>query len=366
MRTVKSAGALTLCFILTACGSDSAGNANGPSTTTATSGTQGTGGTGGAATSGSGGTSTGAGGTSSSSSGGTAVGTGGSGAPDAGGGGAKPSDGGSSCGAPSVAGTAGHSAEGILTNFPGFHFTKTGGDFTITSIYFKLQQLSTFNSIQVWGDLKNTGTTQLCIPLADTFNIGSQDVIVVVDGDAFKGSSSVSDTCLEPGGKAFFKGIQNDVSASLLAANPTITYAISGFRSTMLEIRHPSDPVLLSAAPTQTSLGWALAGKMRAPATIWNLEVGVYVRDPNGLLYNDIDAFPSDLGTIPGLTEFDFATNSSPNQFCDYERFESFIDGPKTSAFGEKTSSALQGRALEYTSRVEAFHTAKNLLASAK
>ena len=60
---------------------------------------------------------------------------------------------------------------------------------------------------------------------------------------------------------------------------------------------------------------------MKAPATIWNLKIGLYIRDPNGLLYADTDAFPNDLGTINALSEFDFETFPTDNEICNYERF---------------------------------------------
>jgi hypothetical protein len=364
MRTVHSWGVLALyAFLSAACGSDNPSNP--PATTNAVSSA--TGGAAGATN-----TSSGAGGDTGSSdttagAGGSA--TGGAAGQNTGGGGgmAMPEGGPGGCHAPSVAGTAARSSEGVLTNYPAFHFLKSKGDFEITSIYFKLQKLPSFNSIQVWGDLKNTGTSQLCIPLVDTFNVGSQDVLVVVDGDAYKDTGTVSDTCLEPGGKALFKGIQNQVSGTLLDSPTTVTYAVSGFSSGILAIPHPSDPLLVSAAPKQSSLGWVLGGKMKAVNTIYNLKVGIYVRDPNGLLYDDTDAFPNDLNTIYALTDFDFESYPVDNQFCDYERFETFIEGPKPLAYGgANLDPVLEGRSLERASRVEAFSSAKKALRAAR
>jgi hypothetical protein len=356
MRTVHSWGALALYALLSAaCGSDNPSNPPGPAAASSVgAGGGGSSGSGGGGNAGSGGSATtgssGAAGQSSGGSGGMAM-------PEAGPGG---------CTAPSVAGTAARSSEGVLTNYPAFHFVKSNGDLDITSIYFKLQKLSTFNSIQVWGELKNTGTSQQCIPLVDTFDIGSQDVLVVVDGDAYKSSSGVTETCVEPGGKALFKGIQNDVSGTLLDSPSTVTYAVSGFVSSMRSLRSPSDPVLVSAAPKKSMTGWVVGGKMKAVATIYNLKVGIYVRDPNGLIYDDTDAFPNNLGTIEELTDFDFETYPVDNQFCDYERFEEFIEGPKPIAFGGNPEPALESRSLEHALRLDAFDRAKKVLRGAR
>jgi hypothetical protein len=70
--------------------------------------------------------------------------------------------------------------------------------------------------------------------------------------------------------------------------------------------------------------------------TIYNLGVQAYIRDANGLLYDDQTAYPSDLGDIPPNTTFDFETFSTDSQFCSYLRFDSFIEGSMTAAaFGD-------------------------------
>jgi len=308
----------------------------------------GTGGTGGYQQAGTGGESGGSGGTTTGTGGhdgmngtGGTSGTGGTTTGTGGGGGAA------ACTAPSVAGNASMNADGVLTNYPQLRFTNLGGDIQITSAYFKLEVLTSFNSVQVWGDVRNSGTRQLCIPLVDTFNIGSQSLIVVVEGKAYLDSfSSVSDVCIEPGATAVYSGIQNQVSATVLSGASGVSYKMSGLTLTPAPTPHPLDPLVISEAPKQVSLGWALAGRMQAGSDgIYNLAVDVFIRDANGLLYDDTSAFPYDLADIPALTTFDFESGSVDSKFCAYERFESFIAGSMgLRAFQSSDDPALQRR----------------------
>ena len=69
---------------------------------------------------------------------------------------------------------------------------------------------------------------------------------------------------------------------------------------------------------------------MRAgPKEINTLEVFVYVRDPNGLVYNMLRTLPGDLHTIPPRSEFAFEAPPNVAEFCSYELYSRFIDGPE-------------------------------------
>jgi hypothetical protein len=69
---------------------------------------------------------------------------------------------------------------------------------------------------------------------------------------------------------------------------------------------------------------------MRAgPKEINTLEVFVYVRDANGLVYNQLRTLPGDLHTIPARSELPFVTPPNAAEFCSYDLFSRFIDGPE-------------------------------------
>ena len=270
----------------------------------------------------------------------------------------------SSCSA-AIAGTATMNPDGILTNVPSLRITKLAGDLTITTVYFRVDMGTSFNTVWVWGDLKNNGASQLCIPLYESFAIGAQDVLVVVDGNPYQSDlSGVTDVCVEPGGTAAFNGIQNNVSATLLTSATSVSYEFSGLVLSPSEIPDPYDPVVLSASPRQVTGGWALGGQMQSGAmTIYNLGVQAYIRDANGLLYDDQTAYPSDLGDIAPNTTFDFETFPTDSQFCSYLRFDSFIDGSMTAAAFGDPNNPLAARRGEAQRRRTAIRGARGLFA---
>lgn len=289
---------------------------------------------------------------------------GGSGKGSGGAGGGGGAGGSSSCSA-AIAGTAATNPDGVLTNVPSLRITKLAGDLTITSVYFRVDTGASFNTVWVWGDLKNNGPDQLCIPLYESFAIGTQDVLVVVDGNPYQSDlSGVTDVCVEPGGTAAFNGIQNNVSATLLSTATNVSYEFSGLVLSPSEIPDPYDPVVLSASPRQVTGGWALGGQMQSGAmTIYNLMVTAYIRDANGLLYDDQNAFPGDLGDIEYGTTFDFETFATASQFCSYLRFDSFIDGSMTQAALGDPNNPLAARRGEAQRRRTAIRAVRGLFA---
>src|SRR6476659_3597908 len=90
------------------------------------------------------------------------------------------------CGAPSFLGPATRSSEGVLTNHPEFHFTKTGGTFDIATAYFDMLKTPTFNSLAMYGDVVNNTKIQQCVPYVDQFDVGSQSLSTNVDGPAYE------------------------------------------------------------------------------------------------------------------------------------------------------------------------------------
>jgi hypothetical protein len=235
------------------------------------------------------------------------------------------------CGAPSFLGPAKRSSEGVLTNHPDFHFTKMGGTLDITTAYFDMLKTPTLNSLAMYGDVVNYTRVQQCVPYVDQFDVGSQSLSTNVDGPAYQLEGSiVTLVCIEPGGKGTFRAIQNDVDPALLDSPLTLSYSISSYATTPPNRRHPDEPRVVSASPTPGETGWTLRGVMQAgPKEINTLEVFVYIRDPNGLVYNMFRALPGDLHTIAPGSELEFETQPNAAEFCSFELYNRFIDGPE-------------------------------------
>jgi len=236
------------------------------------------------------------------------------------------------CLAPSALGVAGRSSDGVLTSHPAFHFTKTGGNLDIVTAYFELDLLSDFNSLVAWGDVQNNTRTQQCAPYVDEFSVGMLGAVTVIDGPAYElPGSQVSYICFEPGGSAIFRTIQNiGVPATALDGEVTISYSFTGIPFAPPNRRHPDDPQIVSVSVKQDPVGWRVSGQMRAgPMSVHTLQVRVYIRDPNGLLYKDFQLKPGAGHTVPAGSLFDFETDPNPAEFCSYEIFNRFIDGPE-------------------------------------
>jgi hypothetical protein len=235
------------------------------------------------------------------------------------------------CGAPSFLGSAMRSSDGVLTNHPEFHFTKMGGVLDVATAYFDMLKTPDFVSLAIYGDVVNNTKIQQCVPYVDQFDVGTQGLTAIVDGPAYELEGSiVTIVCLDPGAHAIFRAIQNDVPPTLLDSPVTLAYSISAYASTPPNRRHPDDPQLVSASPMPGESGWTLRGRMKAgPKEINTLEVLVYIRDPNGLVYDPLRVLPGDLHTIAPRSEFDFETPPAPAEFCSFELFDRFIDGPE-------------------------------------
>jgi hypothetical protein len=235
------------------------------------------------------------------------------------------------CGAPSFLGPAKRSSEGVLTNYPDFHFTKAGGTLDVATAYFDMLKTPTFNSLAMFGDVVNNTKVQQCVPYVEQFDVGTQALVANVDGLPYELEGSIVNiVCLDPGGRAIFRAIQNDVDPTLLDSPLTISYSITAYPSTPPNRRHPDEPEVVEASVMPGENGWTLGGRMRAgPKEINTLEVFVFVRDPNGLVYNQLRTLPGDLHTIPARSDLPFVTPPNVAEFCSYDLFSRFIDGPE-------------------------------------
>lgn len=263
--------------------------------------------------------------------------SGGTGAGGSGGGGASGPD-----TTPSITGPATTASDGTLTNLIGASFVKTGGALVITSFYAAIDVLPSYNAIHLWGDIENRGSSIECIPLV-TLAINNYDVLTVATGPAYRGSTSVSTSCLPPGGRGVISGIDSNVSSTLLDGATTVTYS---FDTTVISgaVPHPGAPTLTGVTVDGASGSYAITGTMRAGSVdIYNVDLDFFIRDSSGLLRDEQNAFPGDLGTIVAGSATPFTTSGSVDAFARYVEFPSFIEGV--------SANALQGPAAEFEAR---------------
>jgi hypothetical protein len=265
--------------------------------------------------------------------GGIPVGTGG----DTGGGGSGPDP------TPSVTGPAMTTATGVLTNLRGASFVVTGGNLVITSLYVTLEALSTFNSIQFWGDFENRGSSIECIP-NPTVTVNGYDVLAVGYGPAYKDTSTLSTVCIPPRGTGALTGIDNDASATLISQpTNTITYSFTSLVRPSA-VPHPGAPVLLSATVVNSLGSYAVSGDMRSGSVdIYNLSLDFFMRDSSGLLRDRHAAYPNDLGTVPANSVIAYESYGTSAPFSRWVQWPDFIEGVARN-FVEGPPSELEAR----------------------
>jgi hypothetical protein len=227
---------------------------------------------------------------------------------------------------PSVTGPANRTAEGVSTNLSGAVFVKTTGNLVITSLYVTLEVLSSFNSIQFWGDFENRGSSLECIP-NPTVAINGYDVLAIADAPAYKDTSTVSTACVVPGGTGVLSGIDNDVSATLLEQGSNVTYDFSSIVRPSA-VPHPGAPTLVTAAVVNSLGSYVVSGNLRAGSvTVYNLSLNFFIRDSSGLIRDEDSAFPGDLGTITANSVLAYESYGTDAPFSRYVQFPRLIEG---------------------------------------
>jgi hypothetical protein len=257
-------------------------------------------------------------------------------------------------GIPSWTGPATRNSAGVLTNRPEAEFA-TSGALIITTAYFKLVTITpAFTTISVWGDFENRGTATLCSPLGD-MSIDGIELTVTTSAPAYDSpTSSLSRECVEPGGKGAYRGIKNEVPATLLDAPNAVAYSITAVDPLEKVVRHPDEPVLLRPVIGPVERGWGVSATLQTTANpINNFTIDLFARDVSGLLFDDDPSFLENLGTLPVSAQLRFQSDPVENgigtfidgPFAGFEYFTSFIEGAKAAVQGGEDAALIERRA---------------------
>jgi len=204
-----------------------------------------------------------------------------------------------------------------LTNAPHIGFTNVGASpLVIVSASFELDVISEVEAfVRMYGDLENQGTQNLCILLSDLFTVDNgPDELVVVEGEAYDdttiAASSLSMTCIPPGGRGIWHGIISDVLPSFVEDAREIRYAFSGLvRNEYLP--SPYAPEVLYADPVMSDTGYVIRGIVRTrDLAIYNVALAFFGRRPSGLIFDEANAYPLDLGTLSPDTTIFYESNT--------------------------------------------------------
>jgi hypothetical protein len=221
----------------------------------------------------------------------------------------------------------------VRTNVSHIGLINQGVDWLeIVSIFFRVRVGGSFNTITIHGEIENRDQEMRCIPLVDVSRLDDVDILMIAD--AAPHQSDVSDltvACLPPGGRGVFRGIENEVSATILEDSQTFTYDISALKRDYSP--HPATPILLSMQRERSNDGTRrVSGQLMSAATpIYNLGIDFYTKDERGLVVDDTSAYPHDLDTIGANTIVDYESYAFfwyTGEIAGLIQVMSFINGP--------------------------------------
>jgi hypothetical protein len=271
--------------------------------------------------------------------GGTSGGSGGAGGSGGGGGGGKASTGGTSGsvgvggGSSGTGGSAGSGGSAGVTSQPPATFTQVSALDGLELISSNLtQEEYDFDAFQEWfGEVENRTNREACfveawISFASEVGETLFELHSFADAAPYQGSISLSVPCIPPG-----------QSAGMYANGLGAIVEIENIRRATVEISfldgeyapHPAAPVITSAMVTQGLFDdtWTVSGTARGVATIHNISMPVYPRDPStGLLVARLTE--TNLGVLVAGQTWNYETSSwSGAEFFSFLQSLDFIEG---------------------------------------
>ncbi len=221
----------------------------------------------------------------------------------------------------------------VRTNAPHIGLLNHGVDWLeIVSIFFRVRVGGSFNTITIHGEIENRDQEMRCIPLVDVSRLDDVDVLTIADAAPHQSDvSDVTVACLPPGGRGVFRGIENEVSATILEDSKTFTYDISALKRDYSP--HPATPILLSMQRERGDDGtrWVSGQLMSAATPIYNLGIDFYAKDERGLVVDDTSAYPHELDTIGANTIVNYESYAFfwyTGEIAGIIQVIGFIDGP--------------------------------------
>lgn len=202
---------------------------------------------------------------------------------------------------------------GVLTNHPELTYTASNGGFTVTTLNMRVRTTSS-NTLMIYGDVTNTSGSTKCL-VDVTVNVGSTSATGLVYGTEWvdDGSSFGSPTsCLGAGESAPFVATASNVSSTAITSASNVSFVFSDFTLAVgTYVPHTARPVsVTSTRTTSDSCGSIVHVTLSAsPTTIYNVAVGIFARDANGLLTDWATAYH--LSDIVGGTTVSFDTTQT-------------------------------------------------------
>ena len=248
---------------------------------------------------------TGASGGSTAAGGSSAAGTGGTGQPTS-------STGGTVAGSTSPTKTQTNLTAATVT----VQSTAVGAGLQLVSLNLVPDPTSSINYVEWFGEVKNTGSSQVCFPTA-TFTFSGSNNVVLWTGTTYAdtppyldSSSTLSMPCLAAGETGAFWDNDLPTSAVLVSAVASLTVTLTGSTYTGVT----SFPEQMTVAPVSDTIykdgnHFAMSGSFTPQQTVYNIGIAGYTKAASGLLSGHLTA--TNLGTVTAGTTWSFTSLTS-------------------------------------------------------
>jgi hypothetical protein len=223
-------------------------------------------------------------------------------------------------------------ADGVLTDTPNVRFTDVGVDgiAVVSSSMRVIEDGDERGGLLRWvGEIENTSNKLACRMLA-TVQFGAQELITVVDAPAYYDEySGVTASCLRPGERGVFYGVERGFSPEDLEREISLRY---DFESNVFGTyqRALDEPIVASEEMVERVDGYALEGELRLVSNLYNYSMNVYPRDARGLLVARLGAFPGDLEDLVAGQTLAFSTDATDAKFVGTVIYHSWISRDKS------------------------------------
>ena len=223
---------------------------------------------------------------------------------------------------------------GVISNLRNLDWQAKAGTpagFSIVSSNFVQERIGTAVYQHWYAEIRNTGTSTLCIPkvtldFQDRSGVTLVSLLSYPDTEPYDTGSTVSSTCLAPGKTAPLWTIENPSSEVVLANITRAVWSVDGLERASAR-PHPLAPTITSNVFERNTGYWAVQGSLRASGgAIRNIGYDAYPVGPEGWIVDDL--IDTNLGSLTQGASWSFETTSYKGaRFSRYLEAVSFISG---------------------------------------
>lgn len=191
--------------------------------------------------------------------------------------------------------------------------TAAGAGLRLISLNLVPEPESTLNYIELFGEVKNTGTSLVCFPRIN-FEFVNTSGTVLWNGTGYadtapyiSSSSTLSTSCLKPGESGAIWSNELPASPITVASIAEFTGTLDGLATTVTPFPHTLTTSIVQDTIYVDNNHWAMSGSFKPSQTVRNIGITGYTKSSSGLLTGRLTA--TNLDSIAANTAWPFATD---------------------------------------------------------